>query len=97
MGRLLGIVLSWFTTQLITAVIKYIFSGALGIASYGIVTAIFNRYINQALAELTDIEALSYIINLSRLDDALSVVIGALTIRASMLAMTIKLISTDKV
>lgn len=95
MGKLLSLVLSWFSSALIAAVAKWLFGGAIGFATYSVVETLFWRYINRGIAEITSIPELDFFINLSRLDDALSVVIGAMAMRASIIAMTVSVINNE--
>lgn len=95
MGKILTIVLSWFSTHLIGVLIKWLFSGAVGIVSYGVVQALFWRYMNNGLNELTNATDFGFVLNLSRMDEAISIIVGALGVRASLLAMTVKLVSNE--
>lgn len=97
MHKILSLILGAFASTLLSTVLKWLFGGAIGLVTYSIVEKLFWRYINHAIAELSGIGALSYLINLSRLDDAISVIIGAMAMRASIIAMTIKLVTTDGV
>lgn len=95
MGKILTVVLSWFSTALISTILKWLFSGTVGLISYSIVQALFWKYINNGLNELSSSADFSFVLNLSRLDEAISIIIGALGMRASLLAMTVQLVSNE--
>lgn len=91
MPAIIGIVLGFLTRDLIYAVFKYLFTGFLGLVSYAFTQRLISKYINAALSELLKTDSIGMIMNLSRLDDAISILVGAMVICAAIKAMGIKL------
>lgn len=85
MPALLIIVLGWFTKYLIFRALFYL---GVGIGSYVIVQYFFDAYINAGLAQIGGLPAdLTYLIGIAHIDHAISIVIGALSIRALITSM----------
>lgn len=85
MPAILVILLGWFTKYLIFKALFYL---GVGVGSYAIVQYFFDAYINAGLAQIGGLPSdLTYLIGIAHLDHAISIVIGALSIRAFMTAM----------
>lgn len=87
MAKLIMLILGWFTQHLIVTVFKYIFSGFIGLASYKFIKTLIDKYINSAISQLNGIGELSAVVNLAGFDTAISIILGAFAIRASIMAM----------
>lgn len=71
---------------------KVLFGAGIGVASYAFFNSLINMYIDRAINNLGGIPASAIqLLGLFGLDKALSVIIGALVIRASINAMQIGL------
>lgn len=91
MPVVLALILTWFSRALIITALKYLFTGFLGLVSYAFMQRLIDRYITAGLSELLNTDAIAPILHISRLDDAISIIVGALVIRAAIMAMGIKL------
>lgn len=87
MAKILTLVLGWFANYLIFSFFKFIFSGAIGLASYKFITIIIDRYISQVVQELGYIGDLSAMVNISQFDVAISIILSAYAVKGSILAM----------
>lgn len=96
MAKLIMIILGWFTQHLIFSFFKYIFSGFIGLASYKFIKNLIDKYINSAVSELNGVGELSAVINLAGFDTAISIILGAFAIRASIMAMGLVVISPEQ-
>lgn len=73
-------ILTWFTRYL---VIKSLAILGLGIASYAIIQYLFDRYVNAGLSALGGMPAdITNLIAVAHLDHAISIVLGAMSVRA---------------
>lgn len=85
MPAVIVLILGWFTKYLIFKALFYI---GVGIGSYAIVQFFFDKYINAGLAQIGGLPAdLSYLIGIAHIDHAISIVIGAMSIRAFIVSM----------
>ena len=91
MPALIALILAWFSRYLIFSVFKYVFTGFLGVVSYAFMQRLIDRYINAGLAELLISDAVAPIMHISRLDDAISIIVGGMAICASIKAFGITL------
>lgn len=87
MSKILMVILGWFTQDLLTTVFKCIFSGFIGLASYQFIKLLIDKYITATVSRLNAIGDLSAMLNLSGFDVAISVMLSACVIRASILAL----------
>ena len=85
---LLPQMLRWFVGF---AIAKAFISLAVGIVSYSIIQFIFDKYINAALSQIAYMGDVAAIIAIAQLDHAISIVIGALTIKGFLMAAKITL------
>lgn len=76
-------ILRWF---LGFAIAKFFVSLAIGVISFSIVQYFFDKYINKALQQITYMGDVASLMAIAQLDHAISIVIGALSIRAFMMA-----------
>lgn len=84
MPAIILMVLTWFTRYLI---LKFLVLLGIGVASYTIVQYFFDKYVNAGLSQLGSMgNDFSYFIGLSHLDHAISIVLGAMSVRAFMMA-----------
>mgnify|MGYP001242421236 CR=1 FL=1 len=95
MPAVIVIILGWFSRYLIFTVFKYVFTGFLGIVSYAFMQRLIDRYINAGLAELLNSDAVAPIMHISRLDDAISIIVGGMAICASIKALGITITSVS--
>lgn len=68
------------------AIAKFFISLAVGIFTYSIIQYFFDKYINAAMQQLNYIGDVANFMAIARLDTAISIVIGAMSIRAFMQA-----------
>ncbi|OOS21601.1 DUF2523 family protein [Moraxella lincolnii] len=80
---LLPTLLKWFTGF---AIAKFFVSLAVGIFTYSIIQYFFDQYINSAMQQIGYMGDVAALIGISQLDTALSIVMGALSIRAFILS-----------
>lgn len=76
-------ILRWF---LGFAIAKFFVSLAIGVISFSIVQYFFDKYINQALQQITYMGDVASLMAIAQLDHAISIVIGALSIKGFMMA-----------
>lgn len=76
-------ILRWFVGF---AVAKVFMSLAIGIISYSIVQYFFDKYINAALSQINYMGDVGALMAIAQLDHAISIIIGALTIRGFLIA-----------
>lgn len=92
MPAVLIILMTWFTRFMIFKVLAIVFTGFLGLLSYAFMQRLIDRYVNKFLAEIISTDV-GFIMNISRLDDAISIIVGALTICGAIKALGIKITS----
>lgn len=98
MGKLLSLVVTWAVPYVISIIIKYIFGGVIGIVSYSFVLSLVNRYIQSAINSLNQLDnGIAMMINLSQFDVAISIIMGAMAIRGSIMAMGLTLVKSSGV
>lgn len=83
MPALIMTLLRWFAGF---AIAKFFVSLAIGLVSFSIVQYFFDKYINGALQQVGHMGNALQLMSIAQLDHAISIVIGALTIRAFMSA-----------
>lgn len=84
MPALLVVLLTWFTKYL---VVKALVLLGIGVASYTIIQYLFDKYINAGLVQLGAMGSdLSYLIGIAHIDHAISIVLGAMSVRAFLIA-----------
>ena len=76
-------ILRWFVGF---AVAKFFVSLAIGLVSYSIVQYFFDKYINLALQQISLMGDVAALMAIAQLDHAISVVIGALSIKGFIMA-----------
>lgn len=79
----LPLLLKWFAGYTIASFFAKLF---VGIVSYTIVQYFFDKYINLALGQISLMGDVAAFMAIAQLDHAISVVIGALSIRGFMMA-----------
>lgn len=80
-------ILAWFARYL---VLKTIALFAIGIFSFSIVLYMFERYVNQGLAQMGGIGGdLSGLIGVAQLDKAISIVLGAYAVKGAIYALRV--------
>ncbi|UYZ91017.1 DUF2523 domain-containing protein [Moraxella bovis] len=96
MGKLLSLVITWAVPHVIGAIIKYLFSGFIGIVSYNFVLILVNRYIQSAINSLSQVDSgIAMMINLAQFDVAISIIMGAISIKGSIIAMGLAIVKGD--
>lgn len=96
MGKLLSLLVTWAVPHVIGSIIKYLFSGFIGIVSYGFVLSLVNRYTKSAINSLSQVDSgIAMMINLSQFDVAISIIFGAISIKASIIAMGLAVVKGD--
>ena len=78
---LLGMLLRWFAGFMLA---KFFISLAIGIFTYSIVQYFFDQYINGALQQFQYIGDVAKFMAIAQLDKSISIIMGALSIRAFM-------------
>lgn len=86
MPAIIVTILKWFTGF---ALAKFFTKLAIGIISYSIVQFFFDKYINQAFKQLTYMGDLVNYLAIAQADHAISIIIGALSIKGFMKAASI--------
>tara|TARA_B100001027_G_C16143607_1_gene274816 strand:+ start:224 stop:505 length:282 start_codon:yes stop_codon:yes gene_type:complete len=76
-------ILRWFAGF---AIAKFFVTLAIGVISYSIVQFFFDKYINLALGQISRMGDVAQLMAIAQLDHAISVVIGALSIKGFMMA-----------
>lgn len=77
-------ILVWFTRYLI---LNFLLMLGLAVVSYSIIQYLFDKYVNAGLAYLGSMGGdMSAFIGIAHLDHALSIVLGAYSVRASIIA-----------
>lgn len=76
-------ILRWFVGF---AVAKFFVSLAIGLVSYSIVQYFFDKYINLALQQISLMGDVAALMAIAQLDHAISVIIGALSIKGFFMA-----------
>lgn len=96
MGKLLSLVITWAVPHVIASIIKYLFSGFIGIVSYKFVLILVNRYIQSAINSLSQVDSgIAMMINLAQFDVAISIIMGAIAIKGSIIAMGLAIVKGD--
>ena len=83
MPILIAAILKWFVGF---AVAKFFVSLAIGLVSYSIVQYFFDKYINLALQQISLMGDVAALMAIAQLDHAISVIIGALSIKGFIMA-----------
>ena len=83
MPIVIAAILRWFVGF---AVAKFFVSLAIGLVSYSIVQYFFDKYINLALQQISLMGDVAALMAIAQLDHAISVIIGALSIKGFMMA-----------
>lgn len=83
MPAIILVILRWFAGF---AIAKFFVSLAIGVISYSIVQYFFDKYINLALQQISYMGDVAQLMAIAQLDHAISVVIGALSIKGFMMA-----------
>ncbi|OLF35456.1 DUF2523 family protein [Psychrobacter sp. Cmf 22.2] len=83
MPAIIVAILRWFVGF---AVAKFFVSLAIGVVSYSIIQYFFDKYINLALQQISYMGDVAQLMAIAQLDHAISVVIGALSIKGFMMA-----------
>lgn len=90
MPVILVTLLTWFARFL---VIKALVLLGVGVFSYAIIQYMFDKYVNQGLAQIGALGSdMAMFIGISHLDHAISIVLGAMSVRAFMSAMKVAII-----
>lgn len=92
LAAIFAVLFTWLTRLMIFKALAIVFTGFLGLASYAFMQRLIDRYINKFLTEITSTD-IGFIMSVSRLDDAISILVGALTICAAIKALGIKITS----
>lgn len=92
LAALIAMVFTWLTRLMIFKALAVVFTGFLGLVSYAFMQRLIDRYINKFLSEITSTD-IGFIMSISRLDDAISIIVGALTICGAIKALGIKITS----
>lgn len=88
-SKFLVSLLKWFSPFFLGQFLKLLASIGIGVMSNNFVSALIERYLSLAMAEVDKISMIAWMIHLSSLDKALSIIIGALSIRASIVALSV--------
>lgn len=83
MPAIIIVILRWFIGF---SIAKVLVSLAIGVVSYSIVQYFFDKYINLALSQINYMGDTAQLMAIAQLDHAISVVIGALSIKGFMMA-----------
>lgn len=92
LAALAAVILTWLTRFMIFKALAVVFTGFLGLVSYAFMQRLIDRYVNSFLSEITNTD-IGFLMSISRLDDAISIIIGALTICGAIKALGIKIAS----
>lgn len=96
MGKLLSLLVTWAAPYVVGVIIKYLFSGFIGIVSYNFILVLLNRYINSAINSLSQVDSgIAMMINLAQIDVAISIIMGAIAIRGSIIGMGLAIVKGD--
>lgn len=83
MPAFIVLILKWFAGF---AVAKVFLSLAIGLFTFTIVQFFFDKYVNAALAQINYMGDAAALMGIAQLDTAISIIMGALSIKAFMMA-----------
>lgn len=85
MPAIIVTILAWFSRYAVLKVLLYL---GIGIGSYAIIQLFFDKYVNAALMQMGGLPSdLMYLVGISKIDKAISIVIGAMMVRAFIVSM----------
>ncbi|GAA0325006.1 DUF2523 family protein [Psychrobacter aestuarii] len=80
MPAVIVLILTWFTRYLILKVIAIV---GVAVGSYAIIQTFFDKYVNAGLAQLGGMPSdLMGLVGIAHIDHAISIVLGAMSVRA---------------
>lgn len=85
----------WVAGVIASKLLKKLFSVGIGLVTFSVVQTMFDKYLAKFLNSMQFTADLMALMNISKLDVCISIVLGAYTVRAMLIALKVKTVKKE--